>query len=168
MKDGATAWHRVGVHYMVTGASLCLLRAPSTVSGLHGSHCSPQLGGSRWGQITSTIWGVHLLQRHSQLLAQGSFSSLFLWHFGKMNHLARMNRHPAPERVHLSAGGLFSESSENLSLSRVTGWCVLSWICRRPQCGNQANSPLRCFHELIFLKVEGRCSSFSIVEPGQE
>lgn len=140
------------------GANLCLLWAPSLACKWpSGSHCSPKLGGSRWGQITSNILGVHLLQRHSQHLAKCPFSSLFLWHFGKMNHLARMDGHPTTKRMHLSAGGLFIESVENLSLSEVTGWCVLSWICRRLQCGNQANSPLRCLYELIFLKVEGRC-----------
>lgn len=128
----------------------------------------PSPGREQGGQITSDIPGVHFLQRHSQLLAKCPLSSLSLWHFGKMNHLARMDRHPTSKHMRLSAGGLFGESFENLSLSRVTSWCVLSWICRHPQCGSRANSLLRCFHELIFLKVEGCCFSFSTIEPGQE
>lgn len=130
-------------------------------------HTAPLIWGRGGDQITSDILGLHFLQRHSQLLAKCPFSSLFLWHFGKMSHLASGIVTPLLS-TRLSARGFFSESSESLSLSGVRSWCVVAWVCRHPQCGSRANSLLQCSHELVFLKVEGCCFSFSTVGPGQD
>lgn len=123
---------------------------------------SPLSWGRDRGQMTYDILGVHFLRRHSQFLAKCLF--FFTCDILKMHHLARMGIHPSSKYTYLSARGLFKESSESSSLSRMAGWCVSSWICRNPQCGHWVHSLLQYFHELTFLKVEGCCVASPIKE----